>query len=101
MAHQIGWHPEAYNELHGIAEYISRDSEAYAAGVVTRIISATDDLIEFPRIGRRVPEWDDDAIRERIVGNYRVIYRLRDEYILVLTVIHGARLLPDDIHDRK
>jgi toxin ParE1/3/4 len=70
MDHQIGWHPEAYKELHAIAEYISADSEAYAAGVVTRIVTAADDLIRFPRMGRRVPEWDDDAIRERIVYNY-------------------------------
>ncbi|MDQ3441478.1 MAG: type II toxin-antitoxin system RelE/ParE family toxin [Planctomycetota bacterium] len=71
MADQIGWHPEAYSELHAIAEYISIDSETYAAAVVTRIVAAVDDLERFPLIGRRVPERDDDAIRERIVGNYR------------------------------
>ena len=101
MAHQIGWHPEAYNELRAIAEYISRDSEAYARGVVTRIVEAADDLERFPLIGRRVPEWDDDAIRERIVGNYRLIYRARDEYVLILSIIHGARLLPDEIRERR
>ena len=52
MAHQIGWHPEAYNELHAIAEYIAADSEAYARGVVTRIVEAADALERFPLIGR-------------------------------------------------
>ena len=101
MDHQIGWHPEAYNELHAIAEYISLDSEAYAAAVVTRIVSAADDLMHFPLMGRRVPEWDDDAIRERIVNSYRLIYRVRDARVLILAVIHGARMLPDDIRDRR
>jgi toxin ParE1/3/4 len=68
---------------------------------VTRIVSAADDLLQFPRIGRRVPEWDDDTIRERIVGSYRLIYRVRDEHILIIAVIHGARLLPDDIPQPK
>jgi|SRR5581483_607525 len=63
MADQIGWHPEAYQELEAIANYIARDSEAYARGVVTRIVEAVDDLERFPFFGRRVPEWDDDSIR--------------------------------------
>lgn len=101
MAHQVGWHPQAYDELSAIAEYISRDSEAYARGVITRIIEAADNAALFPGMGRRVPEWDDDAVREMIIGNYRLIYRVLEERILVLTVIHGARLLPDDLHDRR
>lgn len=100
MAHQIGWHPEAYRDLQAIVDYIAADSHVYAAAVATRILSATDDLPRFPRIGRRVPEWDDDAVRERIVGNYRLIYQLQEESILILAVVHGARLLPDDIRHR-
>jgi toxin ParE1/3/4 len=101
MAYQIGWHPEAYKELEAIAEYIAVDSGAYARGVVTRIVDAADELLRFPMFGRRVPEWDDDSIRDRIVGNYRLIYRVREQHILILSVIHGARLLPDDIKDRS
>ena len=100
MAHQIGWHPEAYKELDAIAQHIARDSEKYASIVVTRIVAAGDDLERFPRIGRRVPEWDDDSIRERIVGNYRLIYRIKDEKVLIIAVVHGARLLDDSISTR-
>jgi len=32
-------------------------------------------------------------LREIILGNYRIIYRLLDENVQVLTVHHGARLL--------
>jgi plasmid stabilization system protein ParE len=100
MDHQIGWHPEAYEELEAIAQYIAHDSETYAAAVVTGIVDAADDLTKFPRMGRRVPEWDDDSIRERIVGSYRLIYRIHDERILIISVIHGARLLDDTISER-
>ncbi|MBA3272353.1 MAG: type II toxin-antitoxin system RelE/ParE family toxin [Chthoniobacterales bacterium] len=101
MAHQIGWHVEAYNELHAIAEYISLDSESYASAVTTRIVSAADDLVDFPKMGRRVPEWDDENVRERIVDNYRLIYQLLGARILILAVVHGARLLPDDVRQRR
>lgn len=100
MADQVGWHPEAYAELEAIADYISLDSPTYASAVVTRILAAADDLVQFPRMGRRVPEWDDEAVRERIVDNYRLIYRLRDDRILILAVVHGARLLPEEIRQR-
>ena len=40
-----------------------------------------------------MPEANDDSIRELIFGNYRVIYRLEAERVLLLTVIHGSRNL--------
>lgn len=41
-----------------------------------------------------VPEWQQRSVREVIVGAYRVIYRLRRQQVEVLTVIHGAQILP-------
>ena len=47
-------------------------------------------LIDFPQSGRIVPEIGDRSIREIILGNYRIIYRLRSEAVEILTVHHGA-----------
>ena len=44
-------------------------------------------------MGRIVPEFGIENIREIIVGSYRVIYRIRDEDVQILTVHHGAQLL--------
>jgi len=32
-------------------------------------------------------------IREIILGNYRIIYRIKDDIVEILTVYHSARLL--------
>jgi mRNA-degrading endonuclease RelE of RelBE toxin-antitoxin system len=40
-----------------------------------------------------VPEVGDPKIREVLVGGYRVIYRLEQKRLLVLTVIEGHRRL--------
>jgi plasmid stabilization system protein ParE len=40
-----------------------------------------------------VPEIGDPAIRERFAYNFRIIYRLEAERVLVAAVIHGSRLL--------
>jgi plasmid stabilization system protein ParE len=102
MAAKVVWLRAALADLERIGETIEIDSPAYAGVVVKKLYDATQDLSRFPRMGRRVPEWDDDAYRERIVYSYRVIYRIvSDERIELLGFIHGARLLPDEVRDRK
>ncbi len=44
-------------------------------------------------LGRIVPELEIENIREVILGNDRIIYRIREEEVQVITVHHGARLL--------
>jgi plasmid stabilization system protein ParE len=48
-------------------------------------------LAQFPRAGRKVPEFDDENVRELIVYSYRVTYRLQENEILVAAIIHGKR----------
>ncbi len=42
-------------------------------------------------MGRRVPEAEEENIREIIFQNYRIIYRLETEQVLILTILHAAR----------
>lgn len=41
--------------------------------------------------GRIVPEDKRQRCRELLFGNYRIIYRVEDGTVQILTVIHGAR----------
>ncbi len=50
-----------------------------------------------PISGRKVPEYEAEDIRELIEKPYRIIYRIKSDQIDVLAVIHGARLLPEEI----
>ena len=90
---RIEWSPEAAEDSEKIAEYISRDSEFYARAVVTKIIDVCGRLDEFALSGRIVPELADGSIRERIVYNYRLVYRVEQERILIIAIIHGKQLL--------
>ena len=93
MAHRVVWSQRAVQDLEAIAEYIAQDSPAYAAGVVRTVINQTKTLSRFPRSGRKVPEFDDENIRELLAYSYRVIYRIQEEEVLIAAVIHGKRLL--------
>lgn len=93
MARKIVWSPRASNSLEEICAYIARDSEHYACVFAQRIVEAVEELVEFPDIGRIVPEYSEPALRERIVGNYRVVYRLQSDTVQIVVVAHGSRLL--------
>ncbi len=54
-------------------------------------METTEKLIKLPEIGRMVPEYNRKDIRELIFQNYRIIYKLEENRILILTVIHGKR----------
>lgn len=102
MAYQVNWLPGAIDDLDSISSYIAADSPAHAAAVVSRMLACAVDLAHLPYSWNRVAEWDDESVRERIVYSYRLLYRIKERarVIEVLAVIHGARLLPDEIRSR-
>jgi len=93
MAHRIDWSKRALQDLESIAEYISADSPTYAGIVVKKVVAQTKTLANFPRAGRKVPEFDDENIRELIVYSYRIIYRLQENAVIIAAVLHGKRIL--------
>lgn len=88
---KLEWTEPAIIDLENIRDYIAKDSANYAARFVARIIEAAETLPNHPRIGRVVPEAEDDAIRELLFQNYRIIYHAESDRILILTIIHGGR----------
>jgi toxin ParE1/3/4 len=93
MAHRIVWSSRAAQDLDSITEYIAADSPAYAGVVLKNIVNQTRILARFPQAGRKVPEFDDENIRELVVYSYRIIYRLQNDEALIVAVIHGKRVL--------
>ncbi|VAX38028.1 hypothetical protein MNBD_UNCLBAC01-729 [hydrothermal vent metagenome] len=91
MAQEVIWSYEAVEDLESIAAYISRDSEFYAASLVEEVMAATRVLVKFFEMGRVVPEFEDCAIREIFVEEYRIIYSIEKMRIDVLGIIHGRR----------
>lgn len=92
---QIVWSPQSLRDLHAIRDYIAKDSKQYAALTIGRIFSAVERLSEFPQSGRIVPEKDDPAIREIMVGRFRVVYRFRGASVEVATVFRASRAFPE------
>lgn len=88
---KIRWTVGARRDLHEIINYIAEDSPAYAINFAERIILAVDRLETFPKLGRIVPEYQDTNVRELIVGNYRVVYRIQGNHIGIAAIAHASR----------
>lgn len=91
---KVEWTNTALGHLQSIHDYVARDAPLYALTLVDRITARSVQIGQFPRSGRAVPEYEDEAVREVFEGTYRIIYEIRTERIDVLAVIHGARILP-------
>ena len=63
----------AREDLRGTVYFVSRYSEMYGAALAARIVSSVDRFETFPMLGRMVPGYSDENLREIIVGNYRVV----------------------------
>ncbi len=87
---RIHWSLTAAADLESILRYIAKDSPFYAASFVERIVQQTGSLAEFPERGRVVPEFGRIDLRELIFHNYRIIYRLVEGHIQVVSVTHGS-----------
>ena len=93
---EIKWTHEALEKLVEIEVFISNDSPERAIRFVDQIVEHAEKLPDKPRMGRTVPECANPDIRELIFKKYRIVYRLNEHDIEILTVFEGHRLLRID-----
>ena len=93
MAGRLTWSPRAAAHLEGICEYIGEDSPVYARIFAKRVMAIVLEIPRFPRSGRVVPEYDDEDLREKLMADYRIVYRIRRNAVEIVAICHGAMLL--------
>jgi toxin ParE1/3/4 len=95
----VTWTDHALLQLRHIHDYIAQDSPLYAKRVAKNLVSKTTGLDELPHLGRRVPELNNDTLREISLYSYRILYEIKpNNLITVLAVIHRRRnLQPEEI----
>jgi plasmid stabilization system protein ParE len=86
---RVAWTEEALRRLAEIEDYVARDRPIAARRLVARLIRRGDSLSRTPRIGRRVPELLDSGFREIIAGAYRIVYRLDESQVEILTAFES------------
>jgi toxin ParE1/3/4 len=96
---RLRWTQRARQDLLAIARFIAADNSEAAVKWVATLRKSAKRVARFPRSGRSVPELRRDDIREVVVRNYRIVYRIEDDAIVVLVVFESHRQLSDDLDD--
>ncbi len=97
---KIKWSKDAFESLKDIYDNIAKDSKQYAQLFCERILELVEHLEFFPEIGKSVPESNNENVREIIFKNYRIIYQVYEDYLEILLIIHGSRLINFTYEDR-
>ncbi|HVH45226.1 MAG TPA: type II toxin-antitoxin system RelE/ParE family toxin [Labilithrix sp.] len=93
------WTERALADLREIDDYIAADNPVAAERWVGRLIAKAEAAARHPMTGRIVPEKARIDVREVFLRTYRIVYRVRESGILVLTVFEGHRLFPRSATD--
>jgi len=88
---QVNWSAESKKDLRAIAKYYDKSSKTYSKFLIQSIYNSVSKIENFQKIGRKVPEFELDIFRERIVEGYRVINLLQEESAEILTIVHSRQ----------
>lgn len=90
MVKSVVWTETASNDLEKAVEYIHQDSPGYALSFLYDALDKAKTLNLLPNRGRIVPEINDQDVREIFIHRYRMIYRIQEDHVIILSFIHGA-----------
>jgi addiction module RelE/StbE family toxin len=91
---KVVWTPAAVRDVEAISEFIAQDNPVAAMLILHRIRERARALADNPLVGRsgRVR-----GTRELVVSgtSYIIVYRIQEERVDLLKVLHGAQRWPD------
>ena len=100
---QVFWSDVAENDLKEIIGYISIRNPSNAKKILRKIKSKASSLYTFPERGRIVPELQKQGIsqyRELIISPWRLIYRISEKEIFVLSFLDSRQNVEDILLNR-
>jgi len=95
---KVSWAGSAVRDLEGIIAYIAEDNPMDAGKILAKIKKVVSDLHHSPHRGRFVPELQNQGIllyRELVIAPWRVMYRVTENTVLVLSVFDSRQNIED------
>lgn len=93
--------PTAERDIEAIWDYIAQDSPEHALAFISALEHQLQTLERFPERCPLIPENEilGTSYRHLLHGRYRTIFRITGKTVVILRVIHGARLLDESLFD--
>jgi addiction module RelE/StbE family toxin len=96
MKYKVQFLQTALDDLEDIILHIARNNKTAAMKMHDKVVAAAYRLETFPKLGITVP---DDKMRDRgfrmlIIEKYILFYKIYDDKINILQLVHGSRDYP-------
>ena len=89
----VKWSLRARADLKSIHDYIAKNSPRDAKRVTHEIRLKAETVVELPYSGRKIPEVNDEQLREIPSYSWRILYHIRNGDIFIVTIVHKRRNL--------
>jgi toxin ParE1/3/4 len=96
--YKVEWAAIAEDDLKQIIKYAAMDSPVNALRILAKIKQKATSLYTPPQRGRVIPELQGQGIKHLpgfIVDNWRIVYRVTDAIVYVLSVIDSRQNVED------
>jgi plasmid stabilization system protein ParE len=84
----VKWTNKAVSDLSRLFEFLSPINRLVAAKTVQSLTAAPMKIIDQPRIGERLEEFEPREVRRLLVGHYEMRYELSGDTLYVLRIWH-------------
>jgi len=101
--YKVEWAAVAEGDLKQIIDYIAMDSPGNALQILEKIRHKASALYTLPERGRVVPELQGQGIniyRELIVNPWRIVYRITDTTVYILSINDSRQNVEDILLNR-
>jgi plasmid stabilization system protein ParE len=85
---QLKWTSKALSDLARLYEFLAPVNKAAAVKVVRSLTDAPYGLMENPRLGQRLEEFDPREVRRTFVNHYELRYEIQGATLYVLRLWH-------------
>lgn len=85
---KLQWTSKALSDLARLHEFLASVNKPAAARTMQSLITAPASLLENPRIGEQLDEFEPREVRRILAGRYEIRYEIQDSTIYVLRLWH-------------
>ncbi|MGH8453036.1 MAG: type II toxin-antitoxin system RelE/ParE family toxin [Nevskiales bacterium] len=85
---QLKWTSKALSDLVRLHEFLASANKQAAARTVQSLIAALARLLENPRIGEKLEEFEPREVRRILIGRYEMRYEIQQSTLYVLRLWH-------------
>ncbi|MCL5405601.1 MAG: type II toxin-antitoxin system RelE/ParE family toxin [Deltaproteobacteria bacterium] len=85
---EVKWTTKALSDLARLYDFLAPVDKRAAARTVQSLAAVPARLLDFPRIGEKLEEFEPREVRRILVGHYEMRYEIREPAVYILRVWH-------------